>query len=564
MQLKSLNGVEPTRFGRRQRAYLDSSTFRARSCGRAPAKTLGGLMISAVMLGGCAFKMGPDYVTPEAAVAGDWLEAADPQIRSEPADHSEWWTVFDDPVLNQLVEIAYDQNLSLQSAGIRVLEARAIRGISYGEQFPQLQQARGEFSRNQLSDEAPNVGAADTAFNFWSFGFDTAWEVDFWGKFRRGVESADASLLASVANYDDVLVTLLADVAATYTQIRTFEERIALARENVRIQARSLQIAEVRFRNGLVTELDVTQARSVLRDTEALIPVLETGLRQAQNALFVLLGMPPGPAQDVIGGPGLIPKAPPEVVIGVPAELLRRRPDVRRAEREVAAQSARIGIAETNLLPRFSLGGSVGIDSRQFTGLFTPGAVTGFIGPFFQWDILNYGRLKNAVRVEDARFQALVAAYQNTVLRAGQEVENAVVGYLRAQDQVRLLDDSVEASQRSVDLSLAQYRDGLVDYIRVLDSERFLVQQQDRLTAARGDIALNLIGMYRALGGGWQMRLGDDFVPQDIQDQMRNRTDWGDILRYKPSDAPRYGDEASPPIEEALPPPVEKPLPPVS
>lgn len=522
------------------------------------------LIAIGVLVASCAFKVGPDYDTPEAAVAENWIEGDDPQIVSEPADHSDWWTVFDDPVLNNLIQTAYAQNLTLQSAGLRVLEARAVRGISYGAQFPQLQQARGSYSQNQLSTETPNQKFLDHSVSFWSFGFDTAWEVDFWGRFRRGVEAADANLLASIANYDDVLVSLLADVAATYVQIRTFEERIALAIQNAQLQQRSFEIARVRNRNGLVTELDVTQARSILRNTQALIPVLQAGRRQARNALSVLLGAPPGGLEDILGGRRPIPTAPPEVVVGAPADLLRRRPDVRRAERQLAAQSAIIGIARADLFPRFSLAGSVSIDSQSFTNLFTPTAVAGFVGPSFRWDILNYGRLKNRVRVEDARFQALISFYENTVLRANQEVENAIIGYLKAQEQVEFLTDSVAASQRSIKIASNQYREGLVDYIRVLDSQRFLVQQEDQLTAARGAIALNLIGMYRALGGGWQIRQGDDFAPDDIQQQMRKRTDWGDILKYQPDDDNDQSKTPTDPDEAAPPASVEAPLPPTS
>ncbi len=367
----------------------------------------------------------------------------------------------------------------------------------------------------------------------------------FLGSLPEG-KSADAELIASIANYEDALVFLTAEVARTYVLTRTFQERIELANENVRIQERSLQIAEVRFRNGVVTELDVTQARSLLRNTQALIPRLQTGLRQAQNALSILLGMPPSNFQQISEGPAVISTAPPAVAVGIPAELLKRRPDIRRAELDAAAQSARIGIAKSDLFPRIAILGSIGLqtgvqggalsNNADFSELFSVDSVTYFVGPSVDWAILNYGRLTNNIRVQDARFQQLIVNYQNTVLEAAQEVEDALVAFVRAQDGARLLSDSVDAAKRSVKLSLIQYRDGSVSYQRVLDSQEFLVQQQDTWTATRGDVALNLIATYKALGGGWQIRQGKDFIPIETKQVMGERTDWGDLINPKAMD----------------------------
>ena len=511
--------------------------------------SLAGLAVLSLLVSGC-IKLGPDFVKPKAPVAEEWFEK-DLRVKSEPADLGNWWKVFDDPVLNSLVETAYEQNLPLRIAGIRILEARARLGIAVGRQYPQLQQASGEIAAIQQSDNAPNTAAANKFFYDFQAGFDTVWELDIWGRFRRGVESADAGLSASIADYDDVLVSLLGEVAATYSLIRTFQERLEFARQNVQIQTRSLQIADARFRGGAVTELDVAQAKSLLRDTEARIPELETGLRQGQNALSVLLGMPPGDLQGLLGGIKPIPKAPPEVAIGIPAELLRRRPDIRRAELEAAAQSAQIGIAKADLFPAFSLTGSFGLESSAkggiqsnkagFSDLFNSNSFTYFVGPSFEWPILNYGRLKNNVRAQDARFQQLVVSYQETVLRAAQEVEDALVAFLRSQEQVKFLADSVKATRRSVDLSMIQYREGTISYNQVLDSQQFLVQQEDRLSTVRGDVARNLITVYKALGGGWEIRQGKDFIPEEIKRQMRERTDWGDLLsREEIDDAPQW------------------------
>lgn len=491
-----------------------------------------GLVVMTLLVIGCT-TVGPDYVRPSADVAGQWIEVADPRIKPEPADHREWWTVFNDPVLNVLVDTAYKQNLTLRSAGIRILEARAQLGISVGLQYPQQQAATYSFERIKVSDNFSAAGfpsPLDNEFSSNIIGFDAGWELDFWGKFRRGLESANADLGASIANYDDILVTLVAEVAATYVQIRTFEERLRVARQNVKIQARSLQIADVRFRNGAVTELDVQQAKANLRNTEALIPELETGLRLAQNALSILLGMPPRDLQDVLGSPTPIPTVPPDVAIGVPAELLRRRPDIQRAERLVAAQSARIGIAVSDLYPNISIAGAFGWQANDVTDLFQSASIVGAAGTSIVWPIFNYGRIRNNVRVQDARFQQLVVDYQNTVLKAAGEVENAVVAFLRTQEAVKLLADSVEASRRWEQLALIQYREGLIDFTPVLDSEEFLAAQEDRLAERTGTIAVSLIAMYKGLGGGWEIRIGKNFVPVQTKQEMQERTNWGDFL----------------------------------
>ena len=509
------------------------------------------------LVSGCM--VGPDFVKPEAQVEEGWLQEHNQRIKSEPADFSEWWSVFNDPVLDNLIEIASRQNLDLQNAGLRILEARAQLGIAVGFQYPQAQQISGEATANQLSDKAPNGAGADKFFYNYQIGFDAAWEFDFWGRFRRGVESVNASLYASLADYDDILVSLIAEVARTYLDIRTFEQRILVTRENVSLQEKSVDIAEARFQYGAESQLDVSQARALLKQTQATIPPLEAGLRQAKNALAILLGILPTEVQDLLGPAQPIPTAPIEVAVGIPAELLRRRPDIRLAEFQAAAQSAQIGVAKADLYPSFSLVGSIGLQSSDkggilsnsatFSDLFTSGGITYFVGPSIQWPIFNYGRLKNNVRVQDARFQQLVVNYQNKVLEAAREVEDAMVGFFRSQEEVKFLEDSVKALKRSVRLSLIQYREGLVDYQRVIDNQRFLTQQQDILVATSGGVSRNLIAMYKALGGGWQIRASEDFVPEETMQVMRERTNWGSLL--PPKDVPE--DLEPPPTGQAVP-----------
>jgi NodT family efflux transporter outer membrane factor (OMF) lipoprotein len=454
------------------------------------------------------FKVGPEYCKPAAPVAEDWIDSDDQRVSSNAAQTTDWWLTFNDPVLNNLVQASYAQNLTLREAGMRVLQARAQRGVAAGNLFPQSQNINGDYSRSLAS-----IGTANTpptisrSFDNWAVSGDLLWEVDFWGRFRRAVEAADANLDASVEDYDDVLVCLVAEVAATYTNIRTLQQRLKYANQNVQIQQGSLEIAEVQFKNGATTEVDVEQAKLSLTSTEAAIPALLASLRQQNNLLCILLGEPP---RDLLPelGEGKIPIAPTEVALGIPCELLRRRPDVRAAERAVAAQSAQIGVAVSDFYPHFSLTGSIGYQAQNLNRLFVPAGNTGLISPGFSWDVLNYGRIKNNVHTQEAAFQALALQYQSTVLSANQEVEDSVTGFLHAQDQTLVLDESVTAADKALELTIAQYQQGAVDFNRVFTLQDTKVAQQDAYASSQGNIALNLIGVYKALGGGWEIRLG--------------------------------------------------------
>jgi NodT family efflux transporter outer membrane factor (OMF) lipoprotein len=509
-----------------------------------------GLPILLLVFGGCTM-VGPDYVKPTAPEPQEWLESTDSKIESKAADFSSWWTVFNDPMLNALVKSAYQQNLTLQATGIRILEARAQLGIAIGDQYPQTQQATGDAAAQKTSRNLPNAATAERFAYVYDVGFDAAWELDFWGKFRRAVQAGVADLQASIADYDDNLVFLTSEVARTYINLRTSEERLAVARANTKIQKESLRLAQAQFDAGAVTELDVFQSRGQLRTTEAAIPGFESNIRQAKNALAILLGKLPGEIDAMLAGPGRIPQMPAEIAVGVPAELLRRRPDIRLAERQLAAQSAQIGVAKADLFPSFSLFGSIGYTTAGSTSppqsrnaglsdLFKNNSLGYSVGPSVTWNLFNYGRITNSIRVEDARFQQLAVDYENTVLQAVQEVEDAMIAYLRTQDQVGFLADAVAAYKSSVDLSTLQYKEGLVDFQRVLDAQQNLVQQQDNLVTTTGDVGLNLVSLYKALGGGWEMRTGQDFVAQEIKSEMDKRTNWGkllspDELEYPPS-----------------------------
>lgn len=500
---------------------------------RIPHGTVRILVLLAMLCLVACTMVGPDYQRPTPSAAPQWIETNAAGIKSERPDIGTWWTVFNDPVLNSLVSSALRQNPSLNGAGVRVLEAQARRGIVIGQLFPQQQDGLGGYTRNELSTQTANqqdIPGFRSGFDQWQIGFDAIWELDVWGRFRRGIEVADAQLLAAVASYDDVLVSLTAEVATNYVFLRILEERLEVANVNVAVQQRSFDIATAKFQGGAVTELDAVQAAALLRNTQAQIPQLQAAIRQTQNTLCILLGMPPRDLGDMLGLSGKVPATPTDIAVGIPADLLRRRPDIRRVERLLAAQSAEIGIAAADLLPSFSLFGSLSISAEDFPELFTTGAVESFAGPRFRWAILNYGRIQNNVRVQEARFQALVSEYENAVLRAQKEVEDAIAGYLGVQQQVTFLNGSVDSATRAVELADFQYREGASDYTRVLSTQQFLVNEQDRLVATRGSVALNLVAVYRALGGGWESRSGMDFVSAATKARMRERAPWKDLL----------------------------------
>ncbi len=549
---------------------MGSSENTNRIRGLSNANGMGLLLVLFVfMVAGCA-KVGPDYRPPTIATAQQWIPSKDPAFSKERVVYKDWWKHFSDPTLDNIIRMAHQQNLPLRIAGVRVLQARAQRGLSAGAFWPQLQEISASYTRVQLTKELSVGGAPPPGptfkrrFDDNTAAFSAAWELDLWGRFRRNIESADAAVLASVYDYEDVLVTLLGDVASTYIDIRAFEERIKLAQENVDIQKKTLNTTQVRFKQGLVAELDVQQALANLSNTQALIPLLQDGHRQSQNRLCILLGMPTHDLRELLGEASTIPQPPKEIGIGIPADLLRRRPDVRNAERLAASQSGQIGVAFSDLLPHISLRGSIGISANQTNQWWRGSAVESSFGPSFRWDILNYGRIKNNVRVEDARLEALLINYQQTVLVAHAEVENSLSRFVRSSERKAFLEKSVEAAKRSLKLANVQYSAGTLDFIRLLNSESFLVTQQDNLTLTRQELARSLIQLYRALGGGWELRLGHEFVPAETIQRMSERTDWGNIVnpdyptksdvlwgRPKPDDnTPREGVHAAVPDED--------------
>jgi NodT family efflux transporter outer membrane factor (OMF) lipoprotein len=481
-----------------------------------------GVVVCALMVCGCTplreywdngLKVGPDYLRPVPEVNGEWIDADSEQIRSESPAEVDWWERFNDPVLGELVSRAYDQNLPLREAGFRVLASRAAYNIAVGGFFPQSQSSVSSFNRYQISDSLSTVPALQgQAFSIWQTGFNLSWELDLWGKIRRGIESSAATYQASVEEYDGVLVTLIADVAERYTQVRIAQKQVADLRRLAAIQRASLQLATDRFEGGATGELDVSQARLNLAQTEASIPGYEQQARVAANALCVLLAIP---AEDLTAllGEGEIPVAPQSLAIGIPADLIRRRPDVRQMERLVAAQSAKIGVAEADLYPAFSINGYLGVYANELGELFQTDSTFGFVAPVVDWKVLNYGRILNNIRQQDARFQALAARYQNTVLQAGREAEDGIVTFIKAGEATTKQREALAAATRSVELVQIQYKEGSADFNRVFVVQKNQVEEQIRLNDNVGATATGMIQLYRALGGGWEIRLrgdGDD------------------------------------------------------
>ena len=490
------------------------------------------------LLSGCT--LGPQFQRPEIKLSENWIAQADIRLDALESSGSNWWLQFNDPVLNQLIQLAQSNNLDLQAAAVRIQEARAGLSQARGSRLPQQQSVSGEVVSVGLSENAANQAGADQSFGQAGIGFDTVWELDVWGRFSRGVEIADADYLAAVSGYDQGTVMVVAEVARVYTLLRSFEKRRAIAIGNVNTQLESLRIAQVRFDNGAVTELDVSQAKALLHDTEAIIPVLEAAIHEVRHALSVLIGRTPTLLFELVSNTADIPTSEQPIAVGTPVDLLRRRPDVRLAEYRAAAQSARIGLAISDLYPRFSLLGSIGLqtssnggiasNNARFGDLIDHDSVRYTVGPIFSWPIFNYGRIRNNVRVQDAKFQQAALNYHQTVLKAAQEVEDALTHYEHQRRRLNFLELSVAAAEQSMSLALIQYRQGSVNYQRVLDTQRFLFRQQDLATTARGEVTLNLIATYKALGGDWSPA---KILDETVEESMRGRVNWGDTLNSK-------------------------------
>ncbi|CAG9187442.1 TolC family protein [Cupriavidus pinatubonensis] len=493
-----------------------------------PARSPLRLMMAALLLGGCT-QLGPDFQTQREPWTESWsspsLEQSTQQL--DQPDLRQWWRVFDDPILEKLIAEADANNAGVRIAGLRVVEARAQLGIAQAGRYPQVQQASGE----ALYVHSRQSGATVQTSRVWQFsaGFDVGWELDFWGRFSRAIESADAAYFSSQANYQDVLVLLHAQLAQTYFTLRTAEARLRIARENARLQKRSYEITERLFKGGESDELDLQQAKTQYLGTLSSIPELEGQILHARNALAILIGRPPAPMHELLDMPdkeGVVPLIDRAVLQDVPASLLLRRPDIRAAELRMAAQSALIGVAKAELYPSLTLLGSIGWSASSLPA--TPNGLVLIAGPSLRWNVFDYGRIRNNVRIQDARLQQLIVSYQDAVRQAAREADDAASGLIKALEREAILSQASQSANRSLALATALFREGYSDFQRVLDAQRALFAQQDAYLVNRSTAVADLIALYKALGGGWDT--AQPLVDTATRQQMEQRTDWGGLL----------------------------------
>jgi NodT family efflux transporter outer membrane factor (OMF) lipoprotein len=460
-----------------------------------------GIVACFLTVAGCA-AVGPDYtpVTPDSPHA--WHSDLAAGLKSDPADSealAHWWTVLQDPQLETLEAEAVKGNLGLKTALSRVREARALRGIRRAERFPLL-----DASASATKSRSIDKGEGDR----FKTGFDAGWELDIFGGLRRQEEAAEADLDASREDLRDVLVSLTAEVGLNYIEVRTLQARLSAARENLVAQQQTYDLNASRYKAGLIDELAVRQSLYNLERTRSRIPPLETQLAAAMNRLAVLLGEKPGALEDRLAPQKPIPMAPVSIAVGVPADALRRRPDIRRVEREVAAQTARIGVATSDLYPKFRLDGSIGLESLTLEHLPEWASRIFSIGPSASWNLFDAGAIRRNIEVQNARQEQALIAYQETVLSALEEVENSLVAFARQQDRLEALTRATEAAQQADRVARDRYGAGLVDFSNVLDAQQALLSLQDEEAQSRGAVTAELIRLYKALGGGWKP--GDD------------------------------------------------------
>lgn len=456
-------------------------------------------------LSGC-FAVGPDYKTPDLSAPPEWSRSLQGGVTAATPDKqalAQWWSTLGDPDLSNLIERATTGNLDLKTAQARVREARARRGVAQAGLFPTLD-AGGSATRSRGSEQMSKGEIQD----LYRLGFDASWELDIFGRVRRSVEAAQGDLEASEADYQDVLVTLAAEVALNYVEARTLQTQLQVAEENLKTQQETLQLTQWRFEAGLVSRLDVEQARGNLESTRAQLPRLRSAIEEAKNRIAVLLGGFPGALEGQLGPKKPIPETSIEIAIGVPAETLRRRPDVRRAERQLAAQTARVGVATADLYPTFSLPGSIGLEALTTNRFFNTANRAWSIAGSLAWPIFKGGAIRQNIEVQNALQEQALNQYERTIRTALEDVENALVAYGEEQNRKQALAEATDAAQKSAELARNQYASGLIDFQSVLDAERSLLTFQDQLAQSRGQVTSNLISLYKALGGGWTAMMG--------------------------------------------------------
>ena len=455
-----------------------------------------------IILSGCA-TVGPDYAAPDISSPTAWhseLKGGIVNDTMEPRVLARWWTALGDPALSDLIDRAVTGNLDVKEARGRLNEARARRGLSRTDLFPTVDASSSATKQYGNKQESESYAA----------GFDASWEIDIFGGTRRSIEAAEADLQASEEDLRNVLVSLTAEVALNYIGLRTYQLQLSTAEENLFIQQETYDLTKWRAQAGLDDELAVQQSRYNLESTRAEIPSLRNSLEESKNCIAVLLGRQPGTLHAELETLAPLPAVPPDIAVGIPAEALRHRPDVRKTERELAAQTARIGEATADLYPRFKLAGTIGLESVQSSRLLKSSSRFWSIGPSISWNIFDAGAVRRNIEVQTALQEQQLAAYEATILNALQEVENAIVAYAEEQNRRHALSDAVEAAQCAVELSRTKYQAGLVDFATLLDAERSLLSYQDQLVQSNGTVVSNLIRLYKVLGGGWEVEHEDE------------------------------------------------------
>lgn len=455
------------------------------------------LIIATVAAAGC--NVGPSYKAPQTTLPPGFSAGAPGNL----ADNTlaTWWTTFKDPMLTSLVERAYASNLDLRIAESRIRQARAQRGIAAAGGGPTLSTS-GAYSRQKL-------GTAPSSNSF-QFGFDAAWEIDIFGGVRRSVEAADANILSAVETRRDVLVTLAGEIAADYVTLRTTQQRIAIAKRNIDAQKHSADLTKQRFDAGLASKLDVVNAEALVASTQSQIPLLESSGRQTIYALSVLLDREPASLVEELSVEGAIPAGAPEVPVGVPSDLLRRRPDIRAAEASIHAATANIGVATADLYPKFTLNGTLSWQASSLGNWFNASSRLWSFGPSVSWSIFDSGRIRSNIELQNALTEQSLVTYRQIVLTALEDVENAMIASTKEAEHRKSLVEAAEANRKAVDLATKLYQDGQTDFLSVLDAERSLYASEDALIQSTGSMSTDLIALYKALGGGWQSTTSAD------------------------------------------------------
>lgn len=480
--------------------------------------------------------VGPNYKEPRKPVLTTWPKK-NASIKETPYHDVLWWNVFHDSVLTSVIHQGYNHNLSLQIAGVRVLQSRAQLAQSVGMLYPQQQGMIGNYTYNRIGGSSLQ-SILPSSFDTAALGFSANWELDFWGKYHRAIQANDAAFLASLAAYDNALITLTSDVARSYLKIRTTQEQIKVTKVNISVQQMGLRIALARYNAGEVSLVDVEQAKTELAQTKASLPPLISALQTQKDNLAFLLGTVPNGVDSLLKKGRGIPKAPYSVAVGIPKETIARRPDIHEARLIAVQQGANIGAIKANLYPALSLAGSFTfsastIGSSSISDMFNWGSRTITAGPNLAWSLLNYGQISNAVRAQDAVFQQALLNYINVVLKAQQEVQDNITAYVEAKSAVYYLTQANSSATKSFRLAVVRYKEGETDFTPVLNAEQQLLRVQLSLVNAQGDIPQALVALYRSLGGGWQIRGTNDVIPKNIKAEMAARTNWGSLLKQQ-------------------------------